>query len=369
MFKRFLDVRMDITNFCNLKCIMCYSTYANINPEFMNMDLFNKISNEIFPKTRVLILSWATEPLLHKNIVDMLLIAKKKHKIPQVSIGTNGTLLTKELTQEFTSDILDKLYISIDAANKEKYEEIRIGARYERFIENLEYLNDYKRKHNLKKPRLVFNFVMMNKNISELPDYVDLVHRLGGKEINAWEMEIQPEYLALVEKLKKGLINEEDRKLIERLNLNGEIISLKDKKVIEVIIEAQNRARKFGIYLYAPCINDYAKWKWLLSRISGKIINLELYSMFSFLVNMMLLKISKPGILCYEPWHRIVISANGDVQPCCSWSLQPLGSFKNQSFDEIWNGNAYKKLREALTIGKPPDICKKCTISTKARTS
>lgn len=362
---------MDVTNFCNLRCIMCYFTYAEIKPEFMDMDLFNKIAEEIFPKTRVLILSWATEPILHKNIAEMLSITKKKYKIPQVSIVTNGTLITNELAEKLTSGILDKLYVSIDAATKQTYEEIRVGSKFGRFIENLEYLNDYKQKHNLKKPRLVFNFVMMNRNISELPDYINLVHKLGGKEINAWGMEIQPEYLALVEKLKNGLINEKDKRLIEGLNLNDETISLQDKKVIEAIIEAQNRAMKFGIYLYAPRVsnNSFGRWKWLLRKIYGKIINMEPYSMVSFLANMLILKITNPKIICYEPWNRMVIYSNGDVQPCCRWSLQPLGSFRNQSFEETWNGQAYKKLRKTLAIGKPLNLCKNCIINIKARTS
>ncbi len=350
---------------------MCYSTYADIKPEFMDMALFNKIAEEIFPKTRVLILSWATEPLVHKNIADFLSIAKKKYKIPQVSIVTNGTLITNELAEKFTAGILDKLYVSIDAATKEKYEEIRIGSKYERFIENLEYLNDYKRKHKLKKPRLVFNFVMMNRNISELPDYIDLVHRLGGKEINAWGMQIQPEYLELVEKSKKGLIDEKNKRLIEGLNLNEEIISLKDKKVIEAITEAEDRAIKYGIYLYAPRVSNskLEKWKWLFRKIYGKVINMEPYSMVSFLSNMLIRKITKPKAICYEPWNRMVIYPNGEVQPCCRWNLKTLGNLQTQSFDEIWNGNGYKGLRTALYKGNPPDLCKKCTISTKKRLS
>ena len=348
---------------------MCYTTYANIKPEFMDMDLFNKIAEEIFPKTRVLILSWATEPFLHKNISEMLFIAKNQYKIPQVSIVTNGTILYKELSEKLTSGILDKLYLSIDAATKEKYEEIRIGSKYEKFIGNLEYLNEYKKKHNLRKPRLVFNFVMMNRNVSELPDYINLVHRLGGKEINAWGMEIQPEYLALVEKLKNGTINDEEKKLIEGLNLLEEEISLNYEKVISAIIEAQKRAYRLGIYLYAPRVdhNKIKKWKWLIKKIGGKIINMEPYSMLSFLFNMLLLKLTKPKSICYEPWNRMVIYSNGDVQPCCRWSLAPLGSFRNQTFDEIWNGNIYKKLRDELSKGNPPALCQKCPISTKER--
>jgi hypothetical protein len=37
-----------------------------------------------------------------------------------------------------------------------------------------------------------------------------------------------------------------------------------------------------------------------------------------------------------------------------------MGYLQYQSFDEIWNGEAWRELRRGLVEGDPPDYCRKC---------
>ena len=367
MSKRFLDLRMDVASFCNLRCIMCYLTYTDKAPHLMEMDLFRKIAREVFPKTRVLVLSWATEPLVHRDIAEMVAIAKNEYGIPQVTMITNATLLSSELSEQFASGGLDKLYISMDGATKATYEQIRINGNFDRVVRNLEHLRDHKKKHGLKKPREVFNYAMMNRNVEELPDFVTLVHRLGGREINAFGIEIQSEYLEVLEAHRKGDLPEEQGRLIEQLDLEAELISVDEPKVSGAITEARRRARRLGVYLYTPRLPGgwFSRWPWLLRRIGGKIVNMEPGSRISLIRSMLHFQLAYPRALCFEPWHRLAIYSNGDVQPCCLWPLETFGSFREQSFDEIWSGEGYVKLREALAAGRPPEVCVRCSGSTR----
>lgn len=56
----------------------------------------------------------------------------------------------------------------------------------------------------------------------------------------------------------------------------------------------------------------------------------------------------------------------GAVTPCCQTMGPPnedksvLGHFQNQSFEDIWYGDAYNKLRKAHEMGEWPDYCEKC---------
>src|SRR6266436_9164663 len=73
---RHMVVRMDTINLCNLRCKMCYysSDYMRKKQE-MDESTFRKIADEVFPKTRFLYLSCATEPLTNKNFAKLLRIA------------------------------------------------------------------------------------------------------------------------------------------------------------------------------------------------------------------------------------------------------------------------------------------------------
>ena len=56
----------------------------------------------------------------------------------------------------------------------------------------------------------------------------------------------------------------------------------------------------------------------------------------------------------------------GAVTPCCQTMGPPnedksvLGHFQNQTFEDIWYGNEYNKLRKAHELGEWPDYCENC---------
>jgi len=67
---------------------------------------------------------------------------------------------------------------------------------------------------------------------------------------------------------------------------------------------------------------------------------------------------------CLRMWRGCVITWDGLVVPCCfdKDATHRLGDLKKQAFNEIWQGEAYKKFREKLFSGrKEIDICRNCT--------
>lgn len=51
--------------------------------------------------------------------------------------NTNGVLLDEKLARDLINSGLDNIFFSVDSINPEKYEQIRIGAKYENVIENI----------------------------------------------------------------------------------------------------------------------------------------------------------------------------------------------------------------------------------------
>ena len=64
---------------------------------------------------------------------------------------------------------------------------------------------------------------------------------------------------------------------------------------------------------------------------------------------------------CILPWIHLYANPNGEVLPCCiaDWK-QPMGNFQEQSIEDIWNGERFKKLRVALMNGEKPSTCDQC---------
>lgn len=142
-----LHVDVEPTSLCNLRCPMCQSVRAKNagSPEFereglMEMSLFRKVIDDISDGegggTQAIKLSCRGEPLLHPNLVEMVRYAKQRN-ILEVAFNTNGVLLTKELSEQLLDAGLDCLFFSFDAATKETYEKIRIGAEYEPVLHNI----------------------------------------------------------------------------------------------------------------------------------------------------------------------------------------------------------------------------------------
>ncbi len=67
---------------------------------------------------------------------------------------------------------------------------------------------------------------------------------------------------------------------------------------------------------------------------------------------------------CWKLWHACVITWDGIVVPCCfdKDATHRLGDLRQQSFLDIWKGQAYQQFRKELLKGRDQiDICKNCT--------
>lgn len=89
--KQFKRIYIEITNLCNLNCSFCPQTKQQ--SEFMNIDTFRNILDQVKPYTDYLYFHVKGEPFLHPQIDKFLDISYEKGF--QVNITTNGTLINK----------------------------------------------------------------------------------------------------------------------------------------------------------------------------------------------------------------------------------------------------------------------------------
>lgn len=89
--KTFKKIYIEITSVCNLACTFCPQTARQAN--FIKLDTFNNILDQIKPHTNYIYLHVKGEPLLHPKIDELLDASYAKGF--KVNITTNGTLIPK----------------------------------------------------------------------------------------------------------------------------------------------------------------------------------------------------------------------------------------------------------------------------------
>jgi len=133
-------VFVEITNVCNLNCIHCPYSYISkqkfYNPRHMNFDIYKRIVNEVsLHKGVILRLVCDGEPMTHPKFLEIISYAAQKGINP-VCLNTNGTLLNEKISREILKYV-DLIEISLDAINKNTYESLRKGAKFEETMSNV----------------------------------------------------------------------------------------------------------------------------------------------------------------------------------------------------------------------------------------
>jgi len=349
-----LDVTMDITNKCPLRCVMCRKTYSESPEDQRDMDwgLFQKIVQEVFPHARSVMLSSAGEPLMTRNFLEAIQLTRKAD-VNEVSFLTSGMHLDAHRAEKVVEMGVDRVEFSLDGASAEVYNGIRVGSDFDKVIRNIEALGTVKKKLRTHRPLIRFNYVLMKRNIDELPEFIDLAARLGAEEVQCQHM------VAFVEALRpEALIYDK-----ERSN--------------HAIQEAKRRAHLRNIRFYHPPLFDVQNTTPQnpdetrsagggggispSSASGGGIWAEEDSHSFQRKTHVA----ARDGLqICTDPWRKFSIDWQGVVFPCCMWKEDPIGDLRTQSFQEIWNSQRYGTLRESLVNGALGKSCSECSAIT-----
>ncbi|MEW6328133.1 MAG: radical SAM protein [Thermodesulfobacteriota bacterium] len=130
------------------------------------------------------------EPLLYPELLAMIRMARARGC--QVSLTTNGMLLTPDCSEKLIEEGLDIIAISLAGASKETHEAIRRGSHFDTLLTNVKILAQLKAKLKSKTPKVVFSYLMTKTNIEELPDAVRLAREIGVNELVANNLDYTP---------------------------------------------------------------------------------------------------------------------------------------------------------------------------------
>lgn len=311
-----IHVQLEVTNYCNLKCKMCIRDNIKTNNKNMSFDEYKEIISQIKPQK--VTLAGSGEPTIHKDLSKMIEYAGINNISTMIS--SNMTLLNNGDAEELVKSGLNVVKVSIDAATRQTYLNIRGEDCFEKIISNIGGIVSAKRKNGLNTPQIRFDYVILKDNVNEMPEVIRLAKNIG----------IDTVYFRPLQKV--GLKEDVQKQLTKDFDAGALFESL--KKTYEA-------ARELKI---STNVSD------ILSKIN---YYNELYE----------LKLPWTNKICLLPWLQTFVAANGDVAPCCALYCNEgfkLGNIFEEGFENIWNGASYAKLRKKFKEHKLFDICRDC---------
>lgn len=162
-------VMLELTNACNLKCVMCGTPTAMRKMGLMSWDIFTTaLAQARDLGIRRVVLHTTGESLLHRELPKMVMEAKARDF--QVFLSTNGILLDERRATELLEAGLDQLRFSVEGATRETYESVRVGARYDRLLANMKRLRNL-RDERRSSMRITLNSIYMRETASEVESF------------------------------------------------------------------------------------------------------------------------------------------------------------------------------------------------------
>jgi len=148
------ELNIEFNSTCNLRCKFCSLDFDKAR-EYMNAEVLGKILDELSSDSRLaniqqLNLYNGGETLLHPKRLEMFQqIGKAKEAarqagkpFPKVLLLTNGMLLRPKLAEQILeTKALDVIQFSLDGGTPEKFEDLRVNAKWTPFYENVKTLH------------------------------------------------------------------------------------------------------------------------------------------------------------------------------------------------------------------------------------
>jgi len=180
------SIGINIDESCNLRCPTCRDHLISFTSGKIYQDklLWSKHIVKLLEKfdpACLITMSGNGDPfasLIYRPIL-MNIIPKPQQNF---RIMTNGLLLKKLLKKTAIYDNITHYSISVDAGDQQTYEKVRINAKWETLIENLDFL-----KSELSVDKSVcLNFCLHKENLDSLDNFLKLVEKYQ------WSGTIQP---------------------------------------------------------------------------------------------------------------------------------------------------------------------------------
>ncbi|MBU1109684.1 MAG: radical SAM protein [Candidatus Riflebacteria bacterium] len=172
-------ILVENTILCGCSCLSCArpEVMAQRKKMSLTLDDISRIASEI-KKHDIKTVSYYNlgDPFMAPNVFHELSIIRKSNPHINILTSTNGLYLNTEEKFE-AALLLDRIGVSIDGINTPMVRKYQRNGNFERSFGNLCNLVKYRNSKNLKKPKIVWNYILFNWN--DRPEYIKSAIKLA----------------------------------------------------------------------------------------------------------------------------------------------------------------------------------------------
>lgn len=309
-------LQIETTDLCNAKCIMCSHAYDDgTGIDILRSGIIERLES-ILPFIKFIVLHGNGEPFLKKDIADYL------RRMSQYGVkfitNTNLSIITDELIP-FLQTSFAELNVSCDGHTASLYEHIRKGLSFERFVNNARRVREECPDLCMK-----MSVVVMRQNMKYMPEIVDFAADLGFDEIV----------------------------------FNQLCVDEKNNNLQDAAYFYPNELKK-----YTNMAKNKGKAREILVTVSDMLDSKDIESATMQNHN----SIIQCNGICDWVVECPYIDLRGNVSVCCINQKIYLGNLFTDSFNSIWNGASYKKIRAEFNCGTLPSPCIGCDFLNQKR--
>ena len=303
---------------CNLDCQFCDTTDRHQPPmnERSTEDWISTIHQFAAMGGKQIFVLGGGEPFVYPNLLELLSIAKA-HGLWGM-ITTNGTLISPSQRRQLCEIGWDEIHFSLDGATAETHDLLRgrMGT-FRKLIQTICGFRVYKKTHSSIKPKLVFHWVITNKNLEEIPLALALAEVHGVDRIDFDSL------IAYKPEQQKLALSEQERHRLQT--------------IAQSICSSQPQSVQHNLEQFC----DKVETRGSSGPTSGTHDGLL-------------------GAPCYKPWHHLTIQADGVTSPCCV--LAGTGDTVSDDLEHFWMQNSYfEDMRSRMLNHTPPARCNECS--------
>lgn len=144
-------VQVEVTSICNYRCVFCYQTdnaFSDARQGHMgqmSLETFKRVIDELEGNVEAVTLASRGEPLVCRQIEDMLAYAAGKFL--GLKMNTNAWFLDERKAHAILQAEPNTLVFSADAADPELYAKLRVNGKLDRVLKNVEQFAEIRAKH------------------------------------------------------------------------------------------------------------------------------------------------------------------------------------------------------------------------------
>jgi MoaA/NifB/PqqE/SkfB family radical SAM enzyme len=356
--QRWLTLRLDLINKCNLRCVMCHYSDDSISKRparRLSPEEFGAFFAPIAPAVRDVVLSCADEPLMSPHFEAILAELSRGDPEVRIRFCTNAMLLGEKTAAAIIAARTYLVMFSFDGVTSSTLHRIRVGSDYRRIIRNILGLKRLRAASGLPRPRFVFNYVMLASNIHEAPHFVHMAKRLGGDYID-FRLVVPGDFYSIGHEMLEGCPGKFDY-------YRERILAAADAAGIEVLIpDAFGASERHNPLGDPPCsLEEFDAALLALGEEPGRDpenprIPEPLAAERAF---------EAAHVYCDRPFSEVMIRDQKDVYPC-PWHREKLGELDGAtSMDAIFFGEKFRNLRLAMLDPRGAPGCAGCPIKSQ----